>query len=57
MEVLIAHRVLQLLIIKINIEILEKFDIFTIAQYQLYCALLLIIVLYIYIGINSVNDN
>lgn len=54
---LIAYQALQFFISKVNIEILEKFDALTIAQYKCYCPLLLIIILYIYIGIKDMNNN
>lgn len=48
---------LWLLISKVNIETLEKFDALIITQCQYYCVLLLIVVLHTCIDIKNINDN
>lgn len=57
MEVLIAYKMLQYFIFKVNIKILKKFDTVFIAQYLYYYPLILVLILYTYIDMKRVDDN
>ncbi len=57
MEVLVAHKALRLLISKVNVKILGKFDAVSIAQCQRHCAPLLTSILRTCTGIESVDDD
>ena len=57
MKTLVTHKVLQLLISKVNMETLGKFDLLSIAQYHCRCALLIVSVLRICTNIKSLENN
>ncbi len=56
-EVLVAHKALRLLIYKVNVKTLGKFDAISIARYQHHCAPLLILILHTCTGMENVDDN
>lgn len=56
-KALVTHKALQLSIPKINVETMGKFDALSITWYQHYYALLIISILYIYTGIESVKND
>ena len=57
MEVLVAHKAPRLLIAKVNVETLGKFDVVSIARCQRHCAPLLTSILRTSMGMESVDDN
>lgn len=56
-KALVAYKALWLFIFKVNVKTLEKFDVLAIAQYQCYCAPILITVLRTCTGIEIVDNN
>ncbi len=57
MKALVAHKALRLLISKVNVETLGKFDAVSIARYQRHCAQLLTSILRTCTRMKSVDDN
>lgn len=57
MKVLVAYKALRLPIFKVNVKILGKFYVISIAQYQYHYLLLLTLILHTYMEIKNVDNN